>query len=393
MGRNRNDVKASFIEIFGTEPLVVRAPGRINIIGEHTDYNDGFVLPAAIDLAVYVFIQKSGSDRSKLISVDLDESYSFDIKDALAPVNQGWANYFLGVIDQYQISGHILAGFNLMFTSDIPMGSGLSSSAALECGFGQALSDLFGFEIGKIALAKMGQAAEHKFVGVKCGIMDQFASSMGKENHVVKLDCRSLDYEYYPADFKDYELVLFDSNVKHNLADSQYNIRRTQCEEGVKKIQAINANVKSLRDATLEDLVKAQPSMHEEVYRRCKYAIEENIRVVAVCEALQLGDITEVGKIMLETHAGLRDDYEVSCKELDALMEMATACDGHIGGRMMGGGFGGCTINLIQKGKVEQVIDQVAKKYKEALDIETKVYRVAIGNGVGQIKETKNNGV
>jgi len=388
MERNRVDVKNTFTEIFGTEPLVVRAPGRINIIGEHTDYNDGFVLPAAIDLAVYVFIQKSGSDQSKLISIDLDESYSFDINDSLAPVKQGWVNYFLGVIDQFQMAGHTLAGFNMMFTSDIPMGSGLSSSAALECGIGQALSDLFDLKVGKIDLAKMGQAAEHKFAGVKCGIMDQFASSMGKTNHVVKLDCRSLDYEYYPADFKEYDLVLFDSNVKHNLADSQYNIRRQQCEEGVKAIQAINSGVKSLRDATIEDLWKAQPNMDGVVYRRSKYIIEENLRVAEVCEALQAGDIKEVGRIMLETHDGLRDGYAVSCKELDTLIAIATSCDGHIGGRMMGGGFGGCTINLIQKDKVDQVIDQVTKAYKEALSIDTKVYRVAIGNGVEQIKET-----
>ncbi|SMD32914.1 galactokinase [Reichenbachiella faecimaris] len=393
MGRNRNDVKNTFEEIFGNEPIVVRAPGRINIIGEHTDYNDGFVLPAAIDLSVFVFIQRSGTSRSKLISVDLDESYSLGMHDALVPVDQGWVNYFLGVIDQFQLAGHKLEGFNLMFTSDIPMGSGLSSSAALECGFGQALSELFKLKVDKVALAKMGQAAEHKFAGVKCGIMDQFASCMGQNNQVVKLDCRSLEYDYYPADFKDYELVLFDSNVKHNLADSQYNIRRNQCEEGVKIIQAVNSKVSSLRDATLEDLAQAQAEMEEVVYHRCKYVIEENIRVQAVCEALKAGDITKVGQIMLETHAGLSREYEVSCKELDTLIEIASACDGHIGGRMMGGGFGGCTVNLIQKDKVDQVIEEVTKGYQEALGINTKVYRVAIADGVGVCKQEINEGV
>ncbi|WP_422360041.1 galactokinase [Reichenbachiella sp.] len=386
MGRNRADVKNTFIETFGTDPEVFRAPGRINIIGEHTDYNDGFVLPAAIDLAVYVFIQKSGSDRSKLISVDLDESYSFSIDESLAPVDQGWVNYFLGVIDQLQQVGHQLEGFNLMFTSDIPMGSGLSSSAALECGFGQALIDLFGLNVEKMDLAKMSQAAEHKFAGVKCGIMDQFASCMGKDDHVVKLDCRSLEYEYYPADFKAYDLVLFDSNVKHNLADSQYNIRRTQCEEGVKILQQVNTGIKSLRDATLDDLAKAKIAMDEIVYRRCKYAIEENIRVQEVCEALQAGEIEKVGQIMLETHNGLSKDYEVSCKELDKLIDIATNCDGHIGGRMMGGGFGGCTINLIEKKKVDEVINQVVDGYKMSLGIDAKVYRVAIADGVGRYK-------
>lgn len=393
MKRNKEEVKIEFIERFGTEPLIVRAPGRINIIGEHTDYNDGFVLPAAIDLSVYVFIQKSGSNFSKFISIDLEESYSSDINDSLTPVNQAWMNYFLGVIDQFHQAGYDIEGINVMFTSDIPMGSGLSSSAALECGFGLALSQLFNLGVDKIALVKMGQAAEHKFVGVKCGIMDQFASSMGKTDHVVKLDCRSLDYEYYPADFKDYDLVLFDSNVKHNLADSQYNIRRSQCEKGVEVIQLVNPKVKSLRDASLSDLAEAKPNMEEVVYRRCKYAIEENLRVEAVCKALQSGDIFEVGRIMLETHAGLRDDYEVSCKELDTLIEIATTCEGHIGGRMMGGGFGGCTINLIQKDKVDQVIKDVTKRYKEALSIDTKVYRVAIGNGVELYNEMINDGV
>ncbi|MEP2026565.1 MAG: galactokinase [Reichenbachiella sp.] len=384
MSQDIEEVKRIFIERFGSEPLVIRAPGRINIIGEHTDYNDGFVLPAAIDLAVYLFIQKSDTDRSKLMALNLDESYSFCTQDALVPVKQDWVNFFLGVIDQFQIAGHNIEGFNLMFTSDIPIGSGLSSSAALECGFGQALSELFDLQVDKVELAKMGQAAEHKFAGVKCGIMDQFASCMGRQDHVVKLDCRSLEYEFYPADFKDYELVLFDSNVKHNLADSQYNIRRSQCEEGVKVIQFINSSVASLRDATLDDLARAQSEMEEVVYRRCKYVIEENIRVQAVCKALQCGNIEEVGNLLLETHKGLRDDYEVSCKELDTLIEIASARDGHIGGRMMGGGFGGCTINLIEKRKVNDVITEVTKRYHEILGIETKVYRVAIANGVGR---------
>ncbi|WP_420583020.1 galactokinase [Reichenbachiella sp.] len=386
MSRNIADVKNTFIEIFGIEPEVFRAPGRINIIGEHTDYNDGFVLPAAIDLAVYVFIQKSGSDRSKLISVDLDESYSFSIDESLTPVGQGWVNYFLGVIDQLQQAGHELEGFNLMFTSDIPIGSGLSSSAALECGFGEALIDLFGIGVEKMELAKIGQSAEHKFAGVKCGIMDQFASCMGRDGHVVKLDCKSLEYEYYPVDFKAYDLVLFDSNVKHNLADSQYNIRRNQCEEGVQILQQFNAAIKSLRDATLEDLAHAKSSIDEVVFRRSKYVIEENTRVEEVCEALLAGEIEKVGQIMLETHNGLSKDYEVSCSELDLLIEIAMSCDGFIGGRMMGGGFGGCTINLIRKEQVDDVIEQVVSSYKKSTGIDAKVYRVAIGDGVGRHK-------
>lgn len=393
MGRNRANIRSTFFHNFGLDPLVVKAPGRINIIGEHTDYNDGFVLPAAIDLAVYVFVQKSNSDKVQLLAVDLDESYSFRINDTLKPVTQNWVNYFLGVIDQLQMNGHKLEGFNLMFTSDIPMGSGLSSSAALECGFGQALNELFDLNIKSEELARIGQQAEHKFAGVKCGIMDQFASCMGEEGHVVRLDCRNLSYEYYPADFHDYELVLFDSNVKHNLADSQYNIRRAQCEEGVAAIRKNNPKVRSLRDASLEDLEKVRSNITNTIYQRCKYVIEENIRVLSVCDELIDGNIKRVGEIMLETHAGLRDEYEVSCKELDTLIEIAATSEAFIGGRMMGGGFGGCTINLIKKEKVQETIEMVTGLYKESTGIDAKVYKVAIGNGVGLYEEEINNEV
>ena len=387
MGRRREEVKQSFLDAYGNEPEVFRAPGRINIIGEHTDYNDGFVLPAAIDLSVYIFIQKNGSNQCNLVSIDLDDTYSFQLKESLVPVEKGWVNYFLGVIDQLQLAGHTIEGFDLMFTSDIPIGSGLSSSAALECGFGMALNELFDLKIEKQDLAKIGQVAEHKFAGVKCGIMDQFASCMGKSNHVIQLDCRSLNFEYFPADFKDYDLVLFDSNVKHNLADSQYNIRRSQCEEGVRAIQKIKPSMHSLRDATLDDLNGVKADIDEVVYRRCKYVIEENIRVQQVCAALQEGDILNVGAIMSQTHEGLKSDYEVSCKELDVLIDIASNCKGHIGGRMMGGGFGGCTINLIERSQVDQVIEQVTEEYKAITGIDTKIYQVKIADGIGSYKK------
>lgn len=390
MPRKREDVKKLFLELFHSDPIQIVAPGRINIIGEHTDYNDGFVLPAAIDKAASIFIQKSGDDTVKLVSIDMDGIHSFLIHDQLTPVEAGWVNYFLGIIDQFQSRGHRLGGFNLMFTSDIPIGSGLSSSAALECGFAFALCELFELDVEPVTLAQIGQQAEHKFAGVKCGIMDQFASCMGKAGHVIKLDCRDLSYEYYPSDFKNYDLVLFDSNVKHNLADSAYNVRRLQCEEGVAVIQSNGKQMTSLRDVSLFDLESAKTKMSDVVYRRCKYVVEENLRVQQVCEALKLGDIHQVGQLMSETHQGLCHDYEVSCIELDTLIDIAGTCEGHIGGRMMGGGFGGCTINLIRKDKVEEVIEKVVREYKKATTNDTKVYRVAIGDGVGKYKEKAN---
>ncbi|MEO9967356.1 MAG: galactokinase [Reichenbachiella sp.] len=388
---NKEEARKIFISTYGVEPQVIRAPGRINIIGEHTDYNDGFVLPAAIDLAAYFYIQKSNSNEINLVSLDFSETHGLNINDPIQPVEFDWVNYLLGVIDQFNIAGHKLEGFNLMFHSTIPMGAGLSSSAALECGFAWALNELFDLDIDPISIALMSQSAEHKFAGVQCGIMDQFASCMGKEGHVIKLDCRNLSYEYYPADFKDYEIILFDSKVKHNLTDTEYNVRHAQCKEGVASIQKIKPSVKSLRDASLEDLQVARKLMDEIVYRRCKYVITENLRVQQVCEALMIGDIITVGALMKETHLGLKDDYQVSCKELDTLIEIASTCNGFIGGRMMGGGFGGCTINLILKSKVDEVIDHTLRIYKNITGIEAMCYRVSISEGVSNRTLEFNN--
>lgn len=385
------DIRDTFIQTFGSEPLVIRAPGRINIIGEHTDYNDGFVLPGAIDLAAYIFIQKSNSDNIRLISVDLDESYDLSIKDKLEPIEKGWVNYFLGVIDQFNRAEYPLGGFNLMFSSDIPIGAGLSSSAALECGFGRALSELFQLGIEPVKLAQMGQLAEHKFAGVQCGIMDQFASCLGKYEHVIKLDCQNLSFEYIPADFGNYELVLFDSCVKHNLGDTEYNKRREECKEGLEIIKKYNAEIESFREVTFEDLEKCRSLMSEAVYKRCKYVVEEDTRVALACEALSTGDIRKVGDLMSQTHKGLRDDYEVSCDELDTLISIASGIEGYAGGRMMGGGFGGCTINLIERSVVDDVTAQIEAAYKASTGISTKVYRVAISDGVGTCKEEIKN--
>jgi len=379
---NKSQLVKSFRKQFGEEALIIEAPGRINIIGEHTDYNDGFVLPAAINKSVEVVIQPSGSDNCHIIAKDISEAYKFSIDDVLQPVQKPWVNYFLGVIHELKIRGCIIQGFNLMFSSDIPIGAGMSSSAAIESSFGYALNKLFNLGLSRIELAHVGQLAEHKFVGVACGIMDQMASIIGKEGHVLKLDCRSLDYEYFPANFGDYELVLFDTRVKHSLSDSAYNQRREQCNTGVEIIQRINPQVSALRDVTLTDLDLARDRMSKIVYNRCKYIIEENQRVIAACEALQNDEINDLGRLMFETHKGLTDLYEVSCKELDILVDLARENNSIIGARMMGGGFGGCTINLVKSVDLNNVIEEVQTDYHKQSGIESNAYRVVISNGV-----------
>jgi len=382
MENNINELKSLFHQSFGEEALIIEAPGRINLIGEHTDYNDGFVLPGAIDKSAIFFIQLSGSNQCKIVANDLKEEYSFSINEKLRPVEQHWVNYFLGVIDELKNKNCTLNGFNLMFSSDIPIGSGLSSSAAIECGFGYALDQLFDLGIPRMELALIGQKSEHKFAGVKCGIMDQFASIMGKEGHVMQLDCRSLDYEYIPADFTDYQLVLFDTQVKHNLADSEYNIRRKQCEKGLNIIKKVNSRAIALRDVSISELIQAQSLMDQKIFDRCKYVIEENERVQKVCDALKTKNIEKVGQLMFDTHYGLSNLYEVSCYELDLLVDLVKKQSDVIGARMMGGGFGGCTINLIKLSGVEEVVEKVKSNYLTHTGIELKVYKVSISDGV-----------
>jgi galactokinase len=382
MDDNFRNLVSLFYQKFGSEPLLVDAPGRINIIGEHTDYNDGFVLPAAIDKSVKFAVQKSNSSSCHLIAIDLSEEYSFSIDDNLKPQERQWVNYLLGVIVELKDRGIELSGFNLMFTSNIPIGSGLSSSAAIECGFGYALCELFGANISRMELALIGQAAEHKFAGVKCGIMDQFASIMGNEGHVMQLDCRSLEYKYFPADFDEYQIVLFDTQVKHNLAESEYNVRRAQCEQAVQAIQKNNPSVIALRDVSIALLNEVKDDLEASVYDRATYVIEENKRVEEACKLLQGKKIKKLGELMFATHLGLSKLYEVSCKELDFLVDAAGEHDAVIGARMMGGGFGGCTINLVKKSAVNQVISSIEAQYNYAMDTKLKVYMVTISDGV-----------
>lgn len=379
-------IEKKFIELFTSEPLLVRSPGRINLIGEHTDYNEGFVLPAAIDKEMVLGVAKNGLNVCRLYSYDYDEQNTYTLAD-LKPGDNGWANYILGVVDQLKKAGYTIEGFDCAFGGNIPIGAGLSSSAALECGVAFALSELFDLKVDKQNLIKFSQKAEHEFAGVQCGIMDQFASVMGKSDHAIRLDCRSLDFNYFPINLQDYQIILCDSQVKHSLASSEYNTRRQECEQGVEIIRQKYPEVKSLRDITKGILDEQKDNMAQEVYKRCRYIIEENERLLTGCELLEKGDIAAFGKKMYGSHDGLSIMYEVSCKELDFLVDFTRDKDYVVGSRMMGGGFGGCTINLIKKDKKEEFNNSVKEAYKNNFDIDLKIYEVTIKNGTSTISD------
>ncbi|MBI1782232.1 MAG: galactokinase [Sphingobacteriales bacterium] len=361
--------------------IIVRSPGRINLIGEHTDYNDGFVLPAAIDKAAYISLTPREDNEIHLYSIDLKDNYKTSLSDIHSLKEPNWPNYLLGVVAQFIKAGIKINGFDAALTADIPIGAGLSSSAAVECAMAFALNEYTKTGFDKLTLVKMAQKAEHEYAGVKCGIMDQFASVFGKKNHVVRLDCRSLQYEYEPFDISGYKIVLLDTNVKHSLASSEYNVRRQQCEAGVVLIQPHHPEVKSLRDATVEMLDKYVQPVDELIYQRCKYVIEENNRLLGACADLKKGDLKSFVKKMFATHDGLSRLYEVSCKELDFLADRVRDNENVLGARMMGGGFGGCTINIVKEEAVDSLIEQVGILYNKAMNKELKAYVAQIEEG------------
>lgn len=372
---------AFFEKTFGSAPQkIVLSPGRINIIGEHVDYNDGYVLPAAIDKIICFAFEKNNSSKSKVIAIDLNEEFEIDLTQEIQLTDVVWTNYIRGVIKQLQDNGFSFEGFNCVFSSNIPVGSGLSSSAALECGMLFGIAALYNLTINKVDIALMGQKAEH-WVGINCGIMDQFSSVHGLENKVIKLDCNTLEFEYHDANFKDYSLVLFDSNVKHSLFTSEYNTRRIECEEGLSIIKNNFPEVKSFRDCTEEQVLSIRDKMNETVFKRVHFVVKEIKRVTKACEALDNGNIELLGQLLFETHYGLSQEYAVSCEELDMLVDTAKADDNVIGSRLMGGGFGGCTINLIKKGHENEVKNKFANLYLDIFGIELKFYDVKIANG------------
>lgn len=386
-----SSIRSKFRELFNEDPVIIRSPGRINLIGEHTDYNNGFVLPAAINKAIYLGIQKRDDDEIHLYSLDYDDAHQTTLNN-LVKSEKLWPDYILGVVEQ-MIRIHRMdkmrdreniKGFNVVFGGDIPPGAGLSSSAALECATAYALNDLFGLGYEKMDMVRMAQAAENQFVGVQCGIMDQFASMFGKNGHLIRLDCKTLDHAYIPFRADDIKIVLFDTRVKHSLASSAYNERREQCEEGMRLIRERRSEVGSLRDATEEMLLEYVRPVNELVYQRCTYVVAEKERLLAGCEDLENNDLASFGKRMFETHAGLRDLYEVSCKELDILVDLVKDHPDVLGARMMGGGFGGCTINLVKTAAVESLVDEVSKEYKKHTGVEMLVYEVEVEDGTGQ---------
>ncbi len=370
-----------FQEFFGKEPTVVRSPGRINIIGEHTDYNDGFVLPAAIDKAAYIAISLRTDDEIRLIAMDLNETFSISIND-LKPVRDiSWPNYILGAADQFRKKGIALRGFNAILTSDVPIGAGLSSSAAVECATAFALNELLQTNFDRIEMVKIAQKAEHEFAGVMCGIMDQFASMMGKKDHVIKLDCRSLDYEYVPFKLEGIKILLLDTNVKHSLASSEYNTRRKECAQAVEWIKEHEPNINSLRDVTETMLDKYVLPKDRLIDMRSRFIVQEINRLQAACEDLKRGDINGLGKKMFDTHDGLSNMYEVSCLELDFIVNAIRHKDEVIGARMMGGGFGGCVISLVKETEIDKLIQTIKLLYENEMSLPLTYYIASIENG------------
>ncbi len=378
-----NEIRAKFSELYKAEGSVYTSPGRINLIGEHTDYNGGFVFPGAIDKGMVAEIKLNGTDKIRAFALDLNESAEFGLNEEDTP-KAGWAKYIFGVCREIIKRGGKIVGFDTVFAGDVPLGAGMSSSAALESTYAFALNDMLSLGIDKFELAKIGQSTEHNYVGVKCGIMDQFASVFGKKGSLMLLDCRSLEYKYYPFDPKGYKLVLLDSVVKHELASSAYNKRRESCENVAKAIRANHPEVEFLRDATLDMLNEVKHTVSAEDYMRAEYVIEEVQRVMDVCAALEKGDYETVGDRMYGTHHGMSKLYEVSCEELDFLNDIAKKC-GVTGSRVMGGGFGGCTINLVKEEKYDAFIKEAFSAYKEKFGHEPKLYDVVISDGARKL--------
>ena len=376
----KDKLRTAFIERFSSNPVFYASAGRINLIGEHTDYNGGFVFPGAIDKYIMTAININGTDKVRLYSVDMNQYTEFGLSEEDKPAEQ-WACYVFGVCREVIKRGFEVKGFDAVFAGDVPLGAGLSSSAALESCFAYALNDLFNDnKISIFELALIGQSTEHNYCGVNCGIMDQFASVFGKKDCLMRLDCRSLEFKYFPFKPVGYKLVLVNSQVKHELVDSPYNKRRESCERVAKTL-----GVETLRDADMSMLEAAKAQISDEDYKRAVYVIGEKQRVLDVCEALEKGDYETVGQRMYETHHGLSKDYEVSCEELDFLNDVAKEC-GVTGSRIMGGGFGGCTINLVKEDLYDTFVQTAKTKFNEKYGIEPIIIDVVISDGAHKVE-------
>ena len=376
-------LKEQFKDKFGMEAAVeVMSPGRINVIGEHTDYNEGFVLPAAINKYGHVVASRRNDDLISLFAVEFNEKFETKIAD-IKPIAGKWTNYILGVVDQLIKRNCPIGGFNLIVSGDVPVGAGLSSSAAIECAVCYALDQLFDLQLSRFDIARISQVAEHTYPGVQCGIMDQFASVFGKKDHALKLDCRSLEYENVPLVLEGYHIVLLNTNVKHSLASTAYNERRQQCAAGVKMVKAHNHDVLSLRDVTVSmlDEYVTDPL----IYKRCRFVVEENERVHQAVEQMKAGNIEGLGQLMFRSHEGLQKEYEVSCAELDWLVDAVRNNPIVAGARMMGGGFGGCTINIIKEGRIQELLDILSMNYEKAMGKKLTHYLAETADGTHSV--------
>lgn len=379
---NAATIEALFKEQFGHTPqMMIQAPGRINLIGEHTDYNNGLVLPAAINKYTWFAISFNESSKVRFWAANLSQGFEGE-SSHLEKTELGWVNYLLGILDQFQRNGTPVSGIDCVFGGNLPVGAGMSASAALETGFAMAINEHLGTGFSRPEIAKLAMQASHSFSEIPCGIMDQFAVLMGQDASFFKLDCRSLEYEYFPADLGDYTLVLIDSKVKHALVDSAYVTRVEECRSGVSAIKEVHPAVHSLRDVTVDMLQIFAASLDPVVYRRCQYVVTENDRVLQTTQALQEKHIESVGELLLATHKGLRDDYEVSCPEIDLLVDFAIQFPGAIGSRIMGGGFGGCTLNLVKKEVETSFILEALAHYKAKTGVEGIHHSVDISSGV-----------
>ncbi|MEY2921732.1 MAG: hypothetical protein RL108_341 [Bacteroidota bacterium] len=375
----KTKIESIFYQKFEGKPLIVRSPGRINIIGEHVDYNGGYVLPAAIDKYIYVAIDKRNDGLVGLYSVNFDVKIEVELS-SLKPSND-FSTYIFGVIDQVIKRGHSISGFNIVIYGDIPVGAGLSSSAALESAVAFAINEVFQLGISKLELVSIAQSAESTFAGVNCGVMDMFASIYGQKDFAIKLDCDSLQFEYMPLAMDGYSLVLFNSNVKHSLASSAYNVRRRQCETGINRIKQFFPDVKTFKDVTESQLIEHVLPFDKEIFNRCLYVVKEIQRLNEACHFLANGNLRALGQHLYATHEGLSKEYEVSCFELDFLIDEVKRNPNVLGARMMGGGFGGCTINIIRNEGITSLIDNVKINYLNATGLHLEVIKVETVNG------------
>jgi len=381
--------KKTFVELFGAVPQIFSAPGRINLIGEHTDYNDGFVMPAAIDFHTWVAIARRHDRRVVIHSEEWKETAEFDLDDPGSSPRHHWTDYIRGVALQLRAAGRQLNGCNLLIHSDVPMGAGLSSSAALEVASALSFLHVSDDEVGnstidRIRIAKLCQRAENETVGARCGIMDQFASANGRAGHALLLDCRSLDFKLLPLP-GNVSLVICNTMIPHRNASGEYNARRSQCEEGVRLYAANIPGIRALRDVTVDQLARYKQDLPETIFRRCRHVVTENERTKSAGEALESGDLERFGELMYESHRSLRDDYEVSCDELDLMVELASALPGIYGARMTGGGFGGCTINLVHRNMTEEFKDAIAAQYENKTGIRPQIYVSSAADGASAV--------